>query len=227
MSKLKSSCLALLRNKWFCLFWLIAGLLYVTIYGLLYVEDPFTQGLRGVNVLGVLIEPTMRATASVIGKTYPVAFHAWGIIQTISYALNILYCYRRYGFKSRAGNVLLTVAACSIVVNNCIPSTEIFGLQLVAHWGTALIFAFSIILALGLFLLHGAKTSRRMLATFIIYAGLVVSMLAMLGILGKSGGVENIPSWATYLILLLANYTGVYKNSLPEKASRGMSCCEI
>jgi len=51
MQKLKSASLSLVRNKYFCLAWLIFGLAYVTIFGLLYVEDLFTEGLKAVNAL--------------------------------------------------------------------------------------------------------------------------------------------------------------------------------
>ena len=218
MEKLKASLLALLRNKWFCLFWLLAGFLYVTIYGMLYVVDPFTEGLRTVNILGVTIEPTMRATASIIGKTYPLAFHGWGIIQSISIALNILYTYRRYKYKSTAGYACLIAAAGCIVINNFIPSTEVFGLQLVAHWSTALLFGIFNAVALGLCLLHGAKQSKKFLATFIVFVAMLAAMIGLLAAFGKSGAIESIPMWGAYLILFLANFTGLYKDSLPDHA---------
>ncbi len=220
MTKLKSGFLALVRNKYFCLAWLIFGCGYATIYGLLYVVDPLTEGLSSVNVLGVLIEPTMRATASVIGKTYFWGFKGWGLFQTVSLALNTLYAYRKYGFTSkmaRSGKICLIVAACCITICVMIRSTEEFGLQLVAHWSTALLFGIFNALAIGLFLLHFAKRSKRVMATLVIFLGLLATMIALLAILGKSGAIEGIPMWAAYLILFLANFTGAYKNCLPAK----------
>ncbi|MCL2299392.1 MAG: hypothetical protein FWC27_04515 [Firmicutes bacterium] len=221
MEKLKSVWSAIIHNKRFCLAWLVFGCAYVTFFGFLYVEDPFTQGLRSVNVLGILLEPTMRATASVIGKTYFWGFKGWGLFQTISLALNTLYMYRRYGFtgkSARFGKICLIIAACCITACVIIPSTEEFGLQLVAHWSGALLFGVFNAIAIGLCLLRLSKQSRKFLTTFIVFLAMLGAMIALLAVFGKSGAIESIPMWGAYLILLAANYTGLYRESLPGRS---------
>ena len=215
MGKLKSPLLALVRNKWFCLFCLVFGCAYATNFGLLYVEDMYTEGLRSVSVFGILIEPTMRATASVIGKTYVWGFRFWGAVQALALAPNILYAYRRYNYKSKAGVACLIAAVCCILINNYVPSTEVFGLQLVVHWGTALLFAILSSTSFGMLMLHFAKTSKKFLVTFIVFVGMLASMIGLLIAFGKSGAIESIPLWGFYLLLFLVNYTGFYKESLP------------
>ena len=218
MEKLKSSFLALVRNKWFCLFWLVFGFLYVTIYGMLYVEDLYTEGLRSVNVFGVLIEPTMTATASIIGKTYPWLFRGWGLFQAISLSLNVQYMFRRYDYKSKAANALLIAGTICIISTTFIRSTEEPGLQRIAHWGTALLFAFLYAIAMGIGLYQLAKRSKKFLGTFIFFVAMLALMLALLIFVGKGGAIESIPMWGVYVILLFTNFTGLYKDCLPEQA---------
>ena len=221
MENLKSTWLTVIRNKWFCLAWLVFGCAYVTFFGFLYVKDPFTQGLRSVNVLGFLFEPTMRATASVIGKTYFWGFKGWGLFQTISLAINTLYMYRRYGFtgkSARAGRICLIIATCCITACVLIPSTEEFGLQLMAHWSGALLFGVFNAIAIGLCLLGLSKQSRKFLATFIVFLAMLAAMIGLLIVFGKSGAIENIPMWGAYLILFAANFTGLYRESLPGRS---------
>jgi len=219
MSKLKSSFLALIQNKWFCMSWLIFGCAYATIYGMLYVVDPYTEGLRSVNILGLLLEPTMTATASIIGKTYFWGFKGWGLFQWIAIALNVLYIYRRYGYEgkiAKLGKFFLGVSAVSIFMCVMIRSTEEFGLQLVAHWAGALMFAFFGALALGIFLWRIAKKNAAAMGTLIFFVGMLAVMLALLILVGKSGAIESIPVWGVYVILFLLGYTNLYKKSLPQ-----------
>ena len=197
MSKVKSVCLTVIQNKWFCMVWLIIGCAYMTGYG--FLKNP------------------MEYTASMIGLDYPLGFKFWGILQTISLALNILYLYRRYGYRSKGGYACLILAACCILTTINIPSTEDFGLQLVAHWSTALLFGVFNALAMGLCLLRGAKRSKKFLATLFVFIAMLLAMLGLLVAFGKSGTIENIPMWGAYLILFLTNYTGLYKDSLPEQ----------
>ncbi|MCL2494241.1 MAG: hypothetical protein FWE98_01120 [Oscillospiraceae bacterium] len=188
----------------------------MTVYGALYVEDLYTEGLHSVQVFGVLIEPTMTATASIIGKTYPLLFVGWGVFQSIALTLNVLYLYRRYGYKSKAGYALLALGTLCIISTVFIRSTEEPGLQRTAHWATALLFAFLYAIAMGMCLLSLAKKSRKFLGTFIFFVAMLALMLALLIFVGKGGAIESIPMWGVYVILLLTNFTGMYKESLAE-----------
>ena len=214
MAKIK----ALLGNRTFCMAWLIFSLAYVTVFGLLYVDDPFAKDVVRRTILGIAVDPTMRATASVIGKYHFWGFKLWGVFQQISLALNVLYLYKRYDFQgkmARAGRICLIIATGFILMCISVPSTEEFGLQLVAHWSGALLFGAFNAAAIALFLLGRAKRSKRILATLIVFLGMLASMITLLAILGKSGAIENIPMWGAYLILFLLNFTGLYKKSLP------------
>jgi len=219
MAKLKASFLALVQNKWFCMFWLIFGCAYATIYGMLYVEDLYTEGLRYYNVFGLLIEPTMTATASIIGKTYFWGFKGWGLFQWIAIALNVLFTYRKYGYSgkmAKLGKVFLGVSAVSIFTCVMIRSTEEPGLQRFGHWTGALMFAFFGALALGIFLWRIAKKSAVAMGTFLFFVGMLALMLSLLIFVGKGGAIESIPVWGSYLILFLLNYTNLYKKNLPQ-----------
>lgn len=190
----------LYKNKVFCLFWLIFGCTYVTWYGAF---PELTYGITGVY----------KATASQIGLSFPWHFKMWGIFSAIALSSNILYAYRRYGYKSKFGVGSMIFATCCICTTVNIPSTEIMSLQLVAHWSTALLFAVFYAVALGLLLLNFAKTDNRFKATFIVFAIMLAAMIALLVAFGKNGAIENIPIWGTYLILFLLNYTGIYKKT--------------
>lgn len=221
MSKLKSTFLNIVGNKWFCLGWLIFGLVYITLFGMLHVEDPFTEGIEPVNVFGVLLDPAMRATASIIGKTYFWAFKGWGLFSAVSITLNILFAYRRYGFANKWakwGKICLIVGAASIFMCVMIRSTEEPGLQRTAHWGGALLFAFFDAVAMGFLI---ASLARRggwgAKATLAVFIAMLALMLALLIFVGKGGAIESIPMWGSYLILFFLNFTNIYKDCLPEE----------
>jgi len=221
MKKQNLSLLSLFMNKWFVLFWLIFGCVYVTIYGALWVDDPYTEGLKTVTILGVVLEPTMTATASIIGRTYFWAFKGWGLFQAISLALSILYAYNRYAFTgkpARAGRICLALGSACVMACVITPSREGFGLVQLIHWSTALLFGVFYAVALGLLLYRAAKTSRRALATLIIFVAMLAAMICLLIFVGKGGAIESIPMWGAYLIILLLGYTGIYRKSLPEPA---------
>lgn len=184
-AKVKSGFLTVTRNRWFCLAWLLFGAAYFTWYG--FLKDP------------------NEFTASMIGLDYPGLFKLWGLFTTISLALNTMYLYRKYNYTKKVGRVCLIIAACCIAITVHIPSTEEFGLQLVAHWSTALAFAAFNALAIGLCLLNKAKTSKLFMAMLILFIAMLALMIVLLLIFGKSGTIENIPLWGAYLILLIMN----------------------
>ena len=221
MAKLKSSFLALVNNKWFCLFWLIFGCAYVTIYGALWVDDPYTEGLKTVTILGVVLEPTMTATASVIGRTHFWAFKGWGLFQAISLGLGILYVYNRYAFTgkpARVGRICLILGSACVMTCVITPSREGFGMVQLLHWSTALLFGVFFAVALGLLLFRASKTSRRALVTLIVFIAMLATMICLLIFVGKGGAIESIPMWGAYLIVILLGYTNVYRKCLPEPA---------
>jgi len=197
MTTWKDDFLAMVRNRAFCFAWLAFGFAYVTWYGFLKNPADFT--------------------ASMVGLAYPVAFRVWGVVAAITLALNLLYAFRRYGYKNRAAMVFLVLGALNIAATVNIPSTETMGLQKFAHWTTALLFAFCNAMAMGLFLLFLSRRSKRAIVTFIALMAMLAGMIVWL-IMGKNGLQEALPLWFSYAILFTANFTGLYKECLPEQA---------
>lgn len=185
----------LLLNKWFCLFWLVAGCLYITVYG--FLKNPFDY------------------TASMIGLDYPWLFRLWGIMTAISIALNTVYMYKRYSYSNKGGYACLILSAACIFTTTWIPSTEEFGLQLVAHWSTALLFGVFDAIAIALLLLHKSKEHKGFRITFYVFLGMLALMIALLVAFGKNGVIESIPMWGAYAVLYLVNFTDLYIEKKP------------
>lgn len=193
MEKLK----AVLKNKYFCLAWLIFGFLYVTVYG--FLKNPF------------------EFTASMIGLDYPWLFKFWGIFACVSLTLNITYMYRKHDFKSKAGIVCIILATCCILTTVNIPSTEIMSLQLVAHWSTALLFAIFYAVAIGLLLLKKSKEDKRFKVLLGLFVGMLGLMVLLLVLFNKNGVIESIPMWGAYIIIFLVNYTKLFDEKKPAE----------
>ncbi len=198
---MKNKILCLAENKYFCMFWNIFAVVYITWYG------AFPNWAS--NKLFV-------ATASQIGLDYPWHFRMWGIFSAIAIMLNISYMYRRYGVKSKAGKILMYIGCACIMVTITVPSTEIMSLQLVVHWSSALLFAAFNAASIAVFLLKMRKRSKKFILTFAVFIFMLALMIILLIIFGKNGAIESIPYWGTYIILFLSNYTGLYKEALPE-----------
>ncbi|MCR4615206.1 MAG: hypothetical protein K5756_03565 [Clostridiales bacterium] len=199
---MKEKAFCLFKNKHFCMFWNIFAVVYITWYG------AFPNWAS---------DKLFVATASQIGLDYPWHFKMWGIFSAIAIALNITYMYRRYGVRSKLGTVFMCIGCASIFVTISIPSTEILSLQLVAHWSSALMFAAFNAASIGVFLIKMMKSSKKFIATFILFIFMLALMIILLILFGKNGAIESIPYWGTYVILFLVNYTNFYKDSLPEK----------
>lgn len=180
---------SIIYNRFFVMTWLIVGFIYITAYGF-------------------LLNPLVY-TASMIGLKYPLAFKFWGVISAISLALNINYAYKRYGYKGKPGYISMALGAVCIMTTVHIPSTEIMGLQLIAHWGTALLFAIFFAAAIILLLLKFVKR-KPFKNTLIAFGCCLALMLILLAAFGKNGVIESIPMWAAYVILFLINFTSVY-----------------
>jgi len=228
MANPRSSFRALVMNKWFVLFWLIFGCAYITIYGGLYAETTYVEGLRTFTVLGIRFEPTMTNTASIIGLTYFWAFKGWGLFQAIALTLSILYVYNQYGFTgkfARVGKICLIAGSVSLlacVMTRARPEMEM-DLEKAIHWAGALSFGVFYAASLCMVLLRAAKKSKRAMATFVGFVVLLLIMLTLLVIVGifkgYGGALESIPMWGAYLIIFLLGYTNIYRKSLPEEAA--------
>lgn len=206
-SSLVKTAVRLLDNRILCLVAWVVGVVYITVYG--FLKNPIEY------------------TASMIGLDYPVAFIFWGILSSIALFLNIRLMYRRYRIRNRIGYICMALGSVCIMTTVFIPSTEEMGLQLIAHWGTALLFAVFFAAAIILFLiLLARKKDRASLITLIAFALILILMLALLGVFGKNGLIESLPMWAAYLILFLYNYTPVYRTALHNSRTESDAATE-
>lgn len=204
MEKKDNFFVKLAKNKYFCMFWHLFAVIFVTWYG------TFPNWASDV---------TFQATASQIGLDFPWHFKMWGIFSAFSLLLNITYMFRRYDYRSKLARWLMYIGCFCIMITINIPSTEIMSLQLVAHWSTALLFAVLNAASIAMFLLHNLKKSKKVLATFIMFAAMCALMIILLIAFGKNGAIESIPIWGAYLVLFLMNYTNAYEKDLNGTAA--------
>lgn len=195
-------------GKIFCLISLIFGCAFITWYGLFDVKDIFGDGAS--------------ITASMIGLEYPWHFRMWGVFTSLSVFVNTFYMYNKYGYKSHLGVILGSIGSAAIYVTiNCPSAGEELhtdSLRCMAHWSGALIFAAFCAAPMLLFLLKKVmEKNKKFIITFIAFGLVLLAMLVLLITVGKSGTIENIPVWAAYLVLFLANFTNVYDNKKAEQ----------
>ena len=180
----------------FCLGWLVFGMVYMI--GYTFILDPAIH------------------TISMIGLEHPWLFRLWGLVAAILVVLNVRYMMRRYDFKSRFCNIGLIVGCVSIALSVNIPTTDDWGWQLVGHWGTAIIFGFSAILPISLFLMKAAfiQKIRRALIALVLLGPTSLAMLTWL-IIDKGGIAQQVIMIFGITVLVLLNYTSVFKDCLP------------
>ena len=185
----------------FCILNLIAGFVFITWYGFLSYPSQFGNILTDV-------------TASMLGLRYPWYFRIWGVLASLSIFTNTLYMYRKNNYKGKAGVIVTSIGCAAIYVTVNVPSA---GLDLVmtarclAHWATALIFAFLGAAGVIIFLFHKfrQKDKKYMIAT-IVFCAVLVLMLVLLVTVGKSAFIENLPMWVAYALLFIINFTSFF-----------------
>ena len=177
----------------------IVSFIYFTVYG--FLRNPFLPD----------------GTASEIGLQYPIAFKFWGVTSGAALAVNLCYIYKNNEFKynkvKTIGYVCMALGVICIMTCVHVPSTRIFGLQMIVHWGTALSFALFFATALILFLVFPKNKNKQYLITTYCFAALLVGIVIALLIWGKNGFIESLPMWMAYIIIFLVNFTKVYKRT--------------
>ncbi len=193
--------------KYFCLIGLVAGCAYITWY--CFLKNPFEY------------------TASMIGLEYPLQFKLWGLLSSVTIFTNVLYMYRINGYHSRAGVICGSIGCAAIFVTINVPSAGedliLNSLRCMSHWTGALVFAFMLAASVIVFLANRAKSGNaKYKALLTVFALILLTMLVLLVVVGKDGIIEGIPSWASYLLLFLVNFTGLFKDkpqtAKPEEA---------
>ncbi|MCL2195660.1 MAG: hypothetical protein FWB76_06895 [Oscillospiraceae bacterium] len=199
MTTWKDDYLAMVRNRVFCLGILVVGLSFLL--GYTFILDPADF------------------TISMIGLEHPWLFRLWGLTAAFVAVLNNCYMMRRYDFQSKFFPIAMVVGCIGIALTTNIPTTEDWGLQLVAHWGTAIVFGVCMILPASLLLLRGALKQKSRLALIVLIALVPISlgMLTWL-IIDKGGIAQQVIIVAAMGALAALNFTNLFKDLLPEHA---------
>lgn len=172
---------------------LIGSFIYFTVYG--FLSNPFLPS----------------GTASEIGLKYPTAFKFWGVTTSLALTVNLVYSYTRKPLSNKpatvAGYVCMALGVICLMTCVHIPSTREPGLQMYAHWSTALLFAVFFAAAIVLHLLFPEKPNKKYKITLICFAAILVAIIIALLAAGKNGFIESLPMWAAYIIIFLDNFT--------------------
>lgn len=193
-------------QKPFCLVSLIFGCAFITWYG--FFKNPLDY------------------TASMIGLDYPIHFKMWGLFASVSIFANVLYMYRRYGYKSKAGVICGSVGSAAIFVTINVPSAGeeliLTSLRCMSHWTGALVFAVMCVAPIVMLLISKAKKrSAKWIVLTLAFTAVLALMLVLLVTVGKNGLIESLPMWAAYALLFVLNFTPAFFTedaALPEKA---------
>ena len=172
---------------------LIGSFIYFTVYG--FLSNPFLES----------------GTASEIGLKYPTAFKFWGFTTSLALTVNLVYTYTHKGFKYRqikiAGYVLMGLGVACLMTCVHIPSTRVPGIQMYAHWATALLFALFFAAAIIIHLAFPDKPNKKYKIALMCFGGLLLAIVIALLAAGKNGFIESLPMWMAYIIVFLDNFT--------------------
>lgn len=172
---------------------LIGSFIYFTVYG--FLSNPFLPS----------------GTASEIGLKYPTAFKFWGFTTSLALTVNLVYTYTHKPLSKKAasiaGYVCMGLGVACLMTCVHIPSTREPGLQMYAHWSTALLFAVFFAAAIVLHLIFPPKPNKKYKIALICFCALLGVIVIALLAAGKNGFIESLPMWAAYIIIFLDNFT--------------------
>ena len=151
---------------------LIGSFIYFTVYG--FLSNPFLPS----------------GTASEIGLKYPTAFKFWGFTTSLALTVNLVYSYTRKPLSKKAasiaGYVCMGLGVACLMTCVHIPSTREPGLQMYAHWSTALLFAVFFAAAIVLHLIFPPKPNKKYKIALICFCALLGAIIIALLAAGKS-----------------------------------------
>ena len=190
------------QNRVFCLACLVVGMAFLL--GYTFILDPRDH------------------TISMIGLEHPWLFRLWGLVGAIVMVLNNFYMMRRYAFQNKMCNYIMLLGCVNIAISVNVPTTDDWGWQLVAHWGTAIVFGVCMMLPGGLFLLSAAfkQKSRRALLALLLVTPISLGMLTWL-VVDKGGIAQQVLMFFASGMIVLLNFTGVFSDCLPQEAVPG------
>ncbi|HQH62036.1 MAG TPA: hypothetical protein PLE55_00100 [Clostridiales bacterium] len=210
MEKVKSVFWKIADNRIFCMVWLFLGAGFITWFGALKV-----------TYLGVTY-PRFVKTASVIAMCHPKLYYLWIIFMIAALWLNITYMYRHNGYRGKAGRVTMYLGFACIIMTKIIPHEDEFNWRMVVHWTSVLAFGVFCAASIVLFLANKSKENRRYFYTLLSFIFVLAAMIVLLILFKENGAIETLPIWSAYVILYLANFTGLYKSKAAvQKAPAG------
>ena len=195
--------------KIFALAALVFGCAFITWYG--FLKDPHAY------------------TASMIGLDYPWEFRGWGVFSTLAVFINIMLMYNKFDYSNRLGVIAGSAGCAALFITINVPS---FGEELVltsmrcmAHWTVELVFAFAAAAPVVMFLFSMAfkRKNKKFIPVFFAFCAILALMLILLVAVGKDGLIENLPMWAVYLVLFLANYTPIFDEKKAETKAKAVA----
>ena len=201
----------MIDNRFFCMAWLVIGVVFITWFGALKV--PYEDGPG--------YYPMFVRTASVIAMYYSKLYYLWMAFMIIALFLNIKYMYRHNNYEGKLGKKLMYAGFVCIIVTKIVPHAE-SGIPKLIHWTAALSFGVFCAATIILFLGNKSKTNKRFLITLILFVAVLAVMIILLILFKENGAIETLPIWSAYLILFLVNFTKLYKEK-PEKLPAAIS----
>jgi hypothetical protein len=200
MEKQNSPIKKITDNRYFCMAWLIAAVVFITWFGALKV--PYEDGPG--------YYPMFVRTASVIAMYYSKLYYLWMVFMIAALFLNINYMYRHYDYKGKIGKVTMYAGFICIIITKIVPHAEA-GIRKGIHWTAALSFGVFCAASIILFLINKMKTNKRFKITLVLFIAVLAIMIILLILFKENGAIETLPIWSAYLILFLANFTDIYK----------------
>lgn len=197
-------------------------------------ERPFSSLCCGTLITAAVlftnyafVRNPIRYTISMTGIDYPAGFTIVCIALAVSFALNFIMLFQKYGYKNVFAYLLAIVGSASILVCAAVPTTMDKDIDIL-HALCALMFFFFVMAALMLFMLSRIKNSRRhrpffaALSTILIAA--VITLVIMFVVLdqryGRTGLTELIPLEFIFIYFYLENHTDYFERESKEKLKK-------
>lgn len=151
---------------------------------------------------------------SIIGLTHPVLFAVWGLLTETALYINIELAYRKTGYRSKCGRLLLNLAVTSIFITIFVPFDFERIFQYIIHcYGAISFIIYNGAAMLVLFFKYYRQKPFFILAC--ITAVVLLTTLLLFLIIGESGVLECAPMLLSFIILFIFNTSNHF--NIPKK----------
>ena len=173
------------------------------------------------------IRNPIRYTISMTGIDYPGGFNLVCVLLAVSFALNFIMLFKKYGYKNLFVYAVSMIGSFSILLCALVPTTMSKDIDVV-HAASALIFFFFTMAALWIFLLSRSKQSRRhksfLSGLTAILIAVIITLIILFIILdqryGRTGLTEIIPLEFIFAYFYLENFTDFFEKQETRKAEK-------